>query len=51
MLGWLSGWASSFGSSYDPGILRLNPALDSLQGANVSLASAAAFLSVSLMNK
>ena len=33
----LSSWASAFSSGRDPGVLRLNPALGSLQGACFSL--------------
>ena len=31
--GWLSGWASAFGSGCDPGVRGLSPASGSLQGA------------------
>ena len=37
MPGWLSGWVSTFGSGYDPGVLGLSPASGSLQGACFSL--------------
>ena len=35
--GWLSGWASPFGSGHDPGVLRSSPASSSPQGACFSL--------------
>ena len=35
--GWLSGWASAFGSGRDPKVLGLSPTLGSLRGACFSL--------------
>ena len=35
--GWLSDWASAFGSGHDPWVLELRPASDSPQGACFSL--------------
>ena len=35
--GWLSGWASAFGSGHDPGVLGSSPASGSLQGTRFSL--------------
>ena len=35
--GWLSGWASAFGSGHDPGVLGLNPASESAGSLPMSL--------------
>ena len=48
--GWLSVWASAFGSGRDPGVLRSSPASGSPQEACFS-AYVSASLCVSLMNK
>ena len=45
--GWLSGWASVFGSGRDPGVLGLSPASSMLLALSLSLT----LLCVSLMNK
>ena len=47
--GWLSGWASTFGSGHDPGVLGSSPTSGSMQGACFYL-SLCLYLCVSLMN-
>ena len=52
MPGWLSGWASTFGSWHDPAVLGSSPTSDSLHEACFSLCLCFCLsLTVSLMNK